>query len=102
MREIREELQHPIDRHSKRIIATNIELLLNHCTRFYDRQFVTREGINHDILKRFEELLNNYFDSPEVAKSGLPTVAWFADKLHLSPNYFGDLVKRQKRLNSNP
>ena len=95
MKEIREELQHPIDRHSKRIIATNIELLLNHCIRFYDRQFVTREEINHDVLKRFEELLMGYFDSPEVAKSGLPTVAWFADKLHLSPNYFGDLVKRE-------
>ena len=66
---------HPI----KRIIATNIELLLNHCIRFYDRQFVTREEINHDVLKRFEELLMGYFDSPEMAKSGLPNVAWFAD-----------------------
>ena len=95
MREIREELQHPVDKHSKRIIASNIELLLNHCIRFYDRQFVTREEINHDVLKRFEELLNTYFDSPDVAKLGLPTVAWFADKLNLSPNYFGDLVKRE-------
>ena len=95
MREIREELQHPIDRHSKRIIATNIELLLNHCIRFYDRQFVTREEINHDVLRRFEELLGTYFDSSDIAKTGLPTVAWFADKLHLSANYFGDLVKRE-------
>lgn len=95
MREIREELQHPVDKHSKRIITSNIELLLNHCIRFYDRQFVTREEINHDVLKRFEELLNTYFDSPDVAKLGLPTVAWFADKLNLSPNYFGDLVKRE-------
>ena len=95
MRKIREELQHPVDKHSKRIIASNIELLLNHCIRFYDRQFVTREEINHDVLKRFEELLNTYFDSQDVAKLGLPTVAWFADKLHLSPNYFGDLVKRE-------
>lgn len=95
MREIREELQHPVDKHSKRIIASNIELLLNHCIRFYDRQFVTREEINHDVLKRFEELLNTYFDSPDVVKLGLPTVAWFADKLNLSPNYFGDLVKRE-------
>ena len=95
MREIREELQHPVDKHSKRIIASNIELLLNHCIRFYDRQFVTREEMNHDVMKRFEELLNTYFDSPDVAKLGLPTVAWFADKLNLSPNYFGDLVKRE-------
>ena len=95
MREIGEELQHPIDRHSKRIIATNIELLLNHCIRFYDRQFVMREEINHDVLRRFEELLGTYFDSSDIVKTGLPTVAWFADKLHLSANYFGDLVKRE-------
>lgn len=94
MREIREELQRPIDRHSKRIIASNIELLLNHCIRFYDRQFVTREVTNHDLLSRFEELLTDYLDTPNSGK-GLPTVAWFADKLHLSPNYFGDLVKRE-------
>ena len=95
MREIREELQHPIDRHSKRIITPNIELLLNDCIRFYDRQFVTREEINHDVLRRFEELLGAYFDTSDIVKTGLPTVAWFADKLHLSANYFGDLVKRE-------
>lgn len=94
MREIREELQRPIDRHSKRIIASNIELLLNHCIRFYDRQFVTREVTNHDVLSRFEQLLADYFDA-SAEKQELPTVAWFADKLHLSPNYFGDLVKRE-------
>lgn len=94
MREIREELRHPIDHHSKRIIASNIELLLNHCIRFYDRQFVTREVANHDVLSRFENLLSGYFDASD-AKQGLPTVAWFADKLYLSANYFGDLVKRE-------
>lgn len=94
MREIREELHRPIDRHSKRIIASNIELLLNHCIRFYDRQFMTREVTNHDVLSRFEQLMTHYFDV-SAEKQELPTVAWFADKLHLSPNYFGDLVKRE-------
>lgn len=94
MHEIHKELQHPIDRHSKRIIVSNIELLLNHCIRFYDRQFVTRETVNHDLLSRFEKLLSDYFDTP-YAMQGLPTVAWFADKLHLSANYFGDLIKRE-------
>lgn len=94
MREIREELHRPIDRHSKRIIASNIELLLNHCIRFYDRQFMTREVTNHDVLSRFEQLMTHYFDA-SAEKQELPTVAWFADKLHLSPNYFGDLVKRE-------
>lgn len=95
MREIREELQRPIDRHSKRIIASNIELLLNHFIRFYDRQFMTREVTNHDVINRFEQLLSAYFDNDGSLSQGLPTVTWFADKLHLSPNYFGDLVKRE-------
>ena len=94
MREIREELKRPIDRHSKRIIVSNIELLLNHCIRYYDRQFITREVVNHDVLSRFEALLSEYFDASHT-EQGLPTVAWFADKLYLSPNYFGDLVKRE-------
>lgn len=78
MREIREELQRPIDRHSKRIIASNIELLLNHCIRFYDRQFVTREVTNHDVLSRFEQLLADYSMPPPRSRNclqwhGLPT-----------------------------
>lgn len=95
MKEIREELECPIDKHSKRILASNIELLLNHCIRFYDRQFVTREEVNHDVLRKFEKLLTDYFVSSDFSQVGLPTVAWFAEKLHLSPNYFGDLVKRE-------
>ncbi|CCY16224.1 uncharacterized protein BN773_00313 [Prevotella sp. CAG:755] len=61
--EIQEELRHSIDRHSRRIITSHIEVLLNHCLRFYDRQFATREAISHDVLARFEELLAGYFDS---------------------------------------
>ncbi len=93
--EIRDELQHTIDKHSRNIIVSNIEVLLNHCLRFYDRQFATREAINHDALARFETLLNNYFDSDKPAELGLPSVAWCAEQLHFSPNYFGDLVKKQ-------
>ncbi len=95
MQAIRAELQHPTSIHCKRIIASNIELLLNHCARFYDRQFVSRELLNHDVLKRFEELLIKYFETPELCQAELPTVEWFADKLFLSANYFGDLVKRE-------
>lgn len=95
MQEIRKELGLPIDKHSKRIITSNIELLLNHCVRFYDRQFITREVTNHDILTRFETLLADYLDVEDSSRSELPTVAWFAEQLHLSPNYFGDLVKRE-------
>ena len=77
-REIREELQHAIDKHSKQIITANIEVLLNHCVRFYDRQFVTRENVNKDILTRFEALLRDYFTSDKPQRFGLPSVAWCA------------------------
>ncbi|RVT74866.1 AraC family transcriptional regulator [Flavobacterium sufflavum] len=89
------ELSQSIDKHSKSIITNNIELLLNYCVRFYDRQFVTRENINTDILSKFENLLNDYFLSETPQNMGLPSVGYFADCLHLSPNYFGDLIKKE-------
>ena len=93
--EIQEELERAIDKHSKDIIASTIELLLNHCQRFYDRQFITRENINKDILVRFENLLSDYFESDQPQTVGLPSVQYAADKLHLSANYFGDLIKKE-------
>lgn len=92
---IESELEHGIDRHSKQLIAMNIELLLNYCLRFYERQFITREVINKDVLQRFEQHLNDYWDSNVSLENGLPSVGYFADKSHLSPNYFGDLIKKE-------
>lgn len=89
------ELEQAIDHHSKRLIASNIELLLNYCVRFYDRQFITREDILKGTLERFENLLNDYFRSDKPQNLGLPSVAYCAEELHLSPNYFGDLVKKE-------
>jgi AraC family transcriptional activator of pobA len=89
------ELDHAIDKHSKRLIATNIELLLGYCERFYDRQFITRDHVHKGVLERFENLLNNYFASEKPQIIGLPSVAYCADELNLSPNYFGDLVKKE-------
>ena len=88
------ELEHSIDKHSKRLIVTNIELLLDYCTRFYERQFITRESVNKDTLTRFENLINEYFQN-QVQTEGLPSVKYFADKICLSPNYFGDLIKKE-------
>jgi len=89
------ELQQNIDKHSKKLISSNIELFLNYCDRFYDRQFITRDNVNKGILEKFEELLNGYFSSDKPQKIGLPSVAYLADELHLSANYFGDLIKKE-------
>jgi len=92
---IQMELEHALDKHSRSLIAMNIELLLNYCMRFYERQFITREKSNKDILVHFESLLNEYFESGTPEKEGLPSVKYFADKICLSPNYFGDLIKKE-------
>src|SRR4030043_1008436 len=92
---IKFELQQTIDKHSKKLIASNIELFLNYCERFYDRQFITRDDVNKGILEKFEELLNGYFLSDKPQNIGLPSVAYCADELHLSANYFGDLIKKE-------
>ncbi len=94
-KKIKEELERGIDKHSKMLIVSNIELFLNYCIRFFDRQFITRENINKDILARFENLLNEYFESNQPQLVGLPSVAYCAEKLNLSANYFGDLVKKE-------
>ena len=95
MDKIAHEIEHPIDKFSKPLIISNIEVLLNYCMRFYERQFVTREELNNDVLVRFEQLLNGYWESGMAKLHGLPTVRYFADKICLSPNYFGDLVKSE-------
>ncbi|WP_242918029.1 helix-turn-helix domain-containing protein [Pontibacter liquoris] len=89
------ELEHAIDKHSKKLIVSNIELFLNYCERFYDRQFITRDNIHKGVLERFEDLLNTYYQSDKPQTIGLPSVAWCAGELNLSANYFGDLVKKE-------
>jgi AraC family transcriptional activator of pobA len=89
------ELQNGVDKHSKKLIAANIELFLDYCIRFYDRQFITREVVNIGILERFEALLNDYFNSDKPQKLGLPNVSYCAAELFLSANYFGDLIKKE-------
>ena len=89
------ELQHAIDKHSRTLIVSNIELLLNYSVRFYERQFTTRSDVNKDALSGFERLLNDYFRDDAPQRDGVPSVRWCAEQLHLSANYFGDLVKKE-------
>lgn len=92
---IRTETERPIDKHSKKLICRNIELLLDYCMRFYDRQFITRKEANNGVLIKFEDELNKYFQGDTALRNGLPSVRYFAERCFLSPNYFGDLVKKE-------
>lgn len=95
LNKIQIELEHSIDKHSNSLISMNVELLLGYCMRFYERQFITRNEVNKDVLVKFEELLDEYFHGQLPQTQGLPTVKYFADKICLSPNYFGDLIKKE-------
>lgn len=91
---IQQELKRSIDKHSRELIVSNIELLLNYCLRFYDRQFITREEINHSVVRKFTTLLDQYIAN-QAQHEGFPLVAYFADKCCYSPKYFGELVKTE-------
>ncbi|WP_240312821.1 helix-turn-helix domain-containing protein [Flavihumibacter solisilvae] len=94
------ELLENIDKHSQALIVSNIELLLNYCTRYYDRQFITRKLVNKDILARVEKELQEYLHSSLPGEKGLPTVKFLADKMYLSSNYLSDLLKRETGMNA--
>lgn len=89
---IEKEYQH-IDKHTQDIILSQIDLLLNYCNRFYERQFITRKTVNNDLLSKLENLLNDYFNNSETLKIGLPTVEYLANQLHFSGNYLSDLLR---------
>lgn len=91
---INEYNQH-IDKHSQRLIISNIHLLLDYCLRFYDRQFYTRSNLNSDIVSKFERLLKDYFKTDKVNNLDVPSVSYFASELNLSSNYFSDLLKKE-------
>lgn len=94
------ELSQNIDRHSQTLLLSNIELLLNYCVRFYDRQFITREHVNLDAVTRFEKVLTSYLNADSLAELGLPTVRYCAEKMNLSPNYLSDLLKKETGKNT--
>lgn len=97
---IRQELQHAIDLYSKTLISKYIELLLDYCTRFYTRQFITRSEANKEVLAKFEKILDVYFETDQPRMKGLPSTKYCADLLHLSPGYFEDLLKQETGKNT--
>lgn len=95
VQKIEQELQENIDNHSQTLLVSNIELLLNYCSRYYGRQFITRKNANADVVGRIEQLLQDYFRSGLLKEHGLPTVKYLAEQVHLSPNYLSDLLKKE-------
>ncbi len=95
IRDIKEDLDLPVDKHTKQIVSSRIETLLNHCVRFYERQFVTREISNRSLINRLDSFLENYFKSGKQTTDGIPSVQVCASEICLSANYFSDLIKRE-------
>jgi len=95
LEKIRNEYNQTLDRHSQNLIVSNIELFLDYCLRFYDRQFFSRVNINNDTISKFERLLNNYYKTNKAIEKGVPSVETCAKALHLSPNYLSDLLKKE-------
>lgn len=90
---IERELASRIDDFSQDVVISQIELLLNFANRFYKRQFITRKAISNDLLEKLEELLDDYFNHEALFKQGVPTVAWLAGQLNLSPSYLSDMLR---------
>ncbi len=93
IQQIQQEYQAPIDKFSQNIIIAQLDVLLNYADRFYQRQFITRKITNHQLLDRFEAALDAYFGGNDLLKTGLPTVGYLAEQLHLSPTYLSSLLK---------
>jgi AraC-like DNA-binding protein len=92
---ITEEYHKDIDKHTQILITSNIELLLNYCTRFYERQFYSRSNLNRDYIAKFEKLIKDYYNQHLAKEFGVPSIKYFADKLNLSTNYLSDLLRNE-------
>lgn len=97
---IRREVEYPIDSHSADLIASHIQVLLDYLNRFYERQLITRHRVNSNIITTFEKSLREYFESGKGIDGGVPSVRYFAEKVSLTPGYFGDLVKKETALSA--
>tara|TARA_R110002049_G_scaffold24009_1_gene85276 strand:+ start:4815 stop:5810 length:996 start_codon:yes stop_codon:yes gene_type:complete len=92
---IENEFSRNIDAHSQTLIISNLELLLNYCVRFYDRQFYTRTNLNQDIASQFQKLLKAYYNENKQAEFGIPSVKYCGEAMHMSPKYLSDLLKKE-------
>lgn len=97
---IQSELDENIDNHSQNLIVSNVELLLNYCSRYYGRQFITRKNTNRDVVAQVEKIIQEYFTLDISKEKKLPSVMYIAEKINLSPNYLSDLLKKETGMNA--
>ncbi len=100
IQKIATELDENIDSYSQNLIVSNIEVLLNYCSRYYGRQFITRKNSHSHTVLTIEKLLKAYFNAQKIREKGLPTVKYLAEKVHLSPSYLSDLLKKETGMNA--
>ncbi len=92
---VQNEIKERIDNHSQQVLVSNIELLLNYCTRFYERQFNTRSASNLDIVSKVESLLKDYYLADKLIEEGQPSIQYLAEQCHLSASYLSDLLAKE-------
>ncbi|MDB4285752.1 helix-turn-helix transcriptional regulator [bacterium] len=92
---IQAEISERIDNHSQQVLVSNIELLLNYCSRYYERQFNTRSAQNNDIVSKVESLLKDYYTSNRLTEVGQPSIQYLAEQCHISSSYLSDLLKKE-------
>lgn len=95
IKKIEREYNQNIDRHSQDLMVSNIKLLLDYCTRYYDRQFYARTNMHKDFVSRFERLLRDYYDTEKPLELGIPTVKYFGSELNMSPHYMSDMLRKE-------
>ncbi|MFB6455282.1 helix-turn-helix domain-containing protein [Chitinophaga sp. Hz27] len=100
LKNIEKEYQSNIDRFSQDVIIAQLSLMLTYAERFYERQFITRKKSGHELLERFEKVLDEYFETGKLLEEGIPTVTTIAQKLNISPNYLGTLLRLQTMFNT--
>ncbi|MGO3109611.1 MAG: helix-turn-helix domain-containing protein, partial [Sphingobacterium sp.] len=93
MQNLQQEIEAMIDNYTQDLVVSHLDLLLNYCNRFYNRQFITRKKASNDLFLKFEDLLNAYYQNDDLTVSGLPTVHYFAEKLFVSAHYLNDMLK---------
>lgn len=100
IQKINGELHQNIDSYSQLLMVSNIELLLNYCSRYYSRQFITRKSANRAVVAKVERMLKTYLEDPMLSSNGMPSVKYLAQNVHLSPSYLSDLLKKETGLNA--